>query len=454
MANASEPHTPKLLTEAELARHYRWLNLHPASEAQAIRTWFQTSQAKFQAARQVYPLVLQGEPSSGRSYLLEAAYFQQKHQGWPVIIFHWDMEVWDAPTREQQIEHLQARLDDFVQQIHLNNPSLYGKLSKILPQVENVALPVGVEFSVNLKGLWEWLLPPPRNRTSATDAQDRFAAVKERFRQLLQDSHVILHIQHAELLDQGLLAHLWTLVKYLNAEQETEQSFMGLAFSFPSAHPVGELLGSRERYAVQSLQSFSKGRVTQALHDIYGAEVAKHEAVKWLLQHAALTNGQLDANAVSRLLNTLLDQGLLDYSATQQQWFLAASADLNQWQQALGQTLEQRWNSCMDQVAPATRSRLQTFFSLAALGGEWIPVNLLLDYLEISETDTRDTLIDALDETFAEFLHCADWKFVGVEGLVYLFKSPLLPTLLLDPATKQTQASALIKWLQQRCGKV
>jgi tetratricopeptide (TPR) repeat protein len=450
MAESNFQAAPTPLTEAQLARHYRWLNLHPFKDMDAIRAWLTTSQEKFQAHQQVYPLVLQGEPSSGRSYLLEAAFFQRNYQHLPVVVFHWDMEVWDAPSQAAQVEHLQARLDNYVQQIQLNNPSLYAKVGELARQVDSVAVPAGVELSVKLDKLWDWLFPPPRTLSAATDPQDTFAPVKARFRQLLQDSHVILHLRHAELLDQGLLAHLWSMVKWLNAEQQADQGLIALAFSFPSNHPVSELLGARERYANRMVQDFSKQRVSQALKDTYGASVATHASVQWLLQHAALSSGKLDANTVSQLLNTLLDQGLLNYDAEQQHWYLSAMTDLESWQKALGAKLEQRWNNCLDQVPSAWHPRLQALFSLAALGGEWIPLDLLLKYLGIVDNAERDVLIDLLDEHFADFLHCANYQFVGIQGLVYLFKSPLIPSLLIDPATRQTQASELIKWLQKQ----
>lgn len=93
---------------------------------------------------------------------------------------------------------------------------------------------------------------------------------------------------------------------------------------------------------------------------------------------------------------------------------------------------------------------------MAALGGEWIPVDVLLDYLEIDNKDARDELIDVLDDMYVNtspaLLQCMDWRFVGMsgQGLVYRFQSPLLPALIVDPATRKDLAHKLLVWLQQR----
>ena len=439
----------------KIARQYRWLNFHPKATIEAVAHWFSDSQLKFREHQQVYPLALKGEPSSGKRYLLEAAHFQQTRNGLPVVIFHWDMELWDAPTQQAQIEHMQAKLENFEQQLAMQNPSLWAKLGMLLKNAESATVPVaGGEINLNLKGIWNLLFPPPRNETERADSTDSFAPVIAQFRELLRDSHVILHVRRAELLDWGLLEKLRHTVKWLNTDAEMGSGFMALAFSFPPTFPLHGLLGTPERYATLSLTAFSANSVLLALRETYDESVADAPFAAWLLQHAALHgNGAMDAAHLGKLLDKLLDEGLL--TSIDGQWQFAPLDALERWKTVLGKNLEQQWIERTEHVPTAQRQTLHALFALAALGGEWIPVGVLLDYLGIRDIDQRDDLIDLLDDLYGKspaLLHCMNYQFAGMGSkmLVYRFASPLLPLLLREPATSKQQATKLLKSLQQR----
>ncbi|QTR45404.1 tetratricopeptide repeat protein [Thiothrix litoralis] len=438
------------------ARKYHWLNFHPASEAQGVRDWFTESMKQFREQHQVYPLVLQGEIGIGRRYLLEAAHFRQTRDGLPVVVFHWDMELRDAPNREAQLEHMQAKLENFEQQLEVNNASLWAKL-KQLGEVVEAKLPLNVgqaEISLDLNKLMAWLFLPGSEESKEEEGADAFKQMEARFRQLLRDSHLILHVRNAELLDQGLLEKLWHTVKWLNDAAAAETGFMGLAFSFTSAYPLRELLGARERYALVSVLPLSSQRVLRALRETYGDDIASHAVVEWLLTHTALHSGVVDAEHLGKLLDTLMDEGLL--GQVDDQWMFASTDDLAAWRSVVGKNIEALWLSRWERVPAKLQAKLRALFGLAALGGEWIPVDVLLDYLEIDNKDERDDLVDVLDDVYVNtspaLLQCMDWRFVGMsgQGLVYRFHSPLLPALIADPATRKDLAQKLLVWLQQR----
>ncbi|EIJ34502.1 tetratricopeptide repeat protein [Thiothrix nivea] len=440
----------------KIARQYRWLNFHPATETQAVQDWFAASKTKFREHQQVYPLVLQGDVGSGRRYLLEAAHFRQTYAGLPVVVFHWDMELRDAPDPEAQFEHMQARLEDFEQQLEMQNPSLWGRLQTLGDAVDaKLSTKFGpADMSVNLKKVFAALFWPTAKPDSGDENANVFDQAEALFRQLLQDSNVILHVRNAELLDMGLLEKLWHTVRWLNDDADAGRGFMGLAFSFPPAFPLAELLGDRARYVLASVMPLSPQRALIALRETFGKRIADDEFMRWLLTHTALHSGVVDAEHLGELLDKLMDEGLL----TQQEgsWFFAPADDLERWRKVVGRNIEELWQSRRKLVPADQQSLLRRLFGLAALGGEWIPVDVLLDYLGVNDRNARDDLIDVLDDVYVNaspaLLHCADWHFAGMQdqGLVYRFQSPLLTALLIDPATRQEQAHKLLDWLQKR----
>lgn len=342
--------SPFFVQADKTARLYHWLNFHPAAEVQAVRGWFTASIKKFREQHQVCPLVLQGETGIGRRYLLEAAHFRQTREGLPVVVFHWDMELRDAPNKEAQLEHMQARLENFEQQLEVNNTSLWAKL-KQLGEVVEAKLPVNVgqaEISLNLNKLMEWLFLPSAEGSENECSTDAFKQMEARFRELLRDSHLILHVRNAELLDQGLLEKLWHTVKWLNDAAADETGFMGLALSFTPAYPLQELLGARERYALVSVLPLSSQRVSRALRETYGDGIANHEVVEWLLTHTALHSGVVDAEHLGRLLDKLMDDGLL--GQVDGQWTLASMDDLAAWRSVVGKNIEALWLSRWERV--------------------------------------------------------------------------------------------------------
>ncbi len=467
----SAQQTQSINDKYHAARHYQFLNLHPQTELDSVQLWFKEARTHFAEHERPKPLLLRGEKDSGRNYVLQAAAFNHHADNHPVIVIPFDLNTLHAESYQAQFNHMKLEVDNFEEQLSQSNTKLWPALKRFISEVSLQSSGIdgfgGLAFGITL-GAFRYLLDLPpfmdsaNNGGTASSIEELDIQLERQLEQLAKSYHIVLHFRQQEQMPTDLYAYLHRMCRRVCETLSDSEGFLSLAFSLQTNTPPFQAFGSKESYAELTVAPFTQTTIQRTLETRFGGTIAKPQFIKLLFDYAAYPSGQLSPKTIANLLNLLIEEEFIIYGDAQ--WVFTEKYSIAALKKLLGPHIEEHWHSTLSRLkSDKQRAFIGDFFFAAAIGGEWIPVNVLLDFFGIQEPDTRDNVIDLLDDHFVEttpqLLACLDFGVVGMgqigkpqSSLVYRFNSPILPQLILasySPSQIQTTAKELLSFLSE-----
>ncbi len=435
---------------------YQIFNFHPPETIETLKTWLHADTSK--------PMVLTGETKIGRSYVIEAACFQETHNNLPYRVIHVDNGVLDGDIKKaaQFIEKHDIKQQD---------AKAWKRLVDQMADVADIEMPTLFGFVVVLKltatlklfKIFSSFFQEYKVKLPETDAR---TFIQDAIQFAAKQYNLVFHLQNAEAeLDKLLLWQDITqtidLISLYQSDDESAATKQGRVLLAVSMMPYAPYVGAigQEKEAIEhiALSPYGEQGLKEILADRFEGNDFTDEFIRLLLWQ-----GKLDDHAMSvfpsQLVNPmvkLFEESILQRIETG--WIINKStgAELNS---IFGTSLRVFLEERQATIDKSLKSNVNEFMQLAALCGEWIPQHPLLEMMGIDDSDQQDAILDAIETAFVEckppLLQDEAYNHPGFsKKAVYCSLYPILNlqyTKHLGVTEKQKKAKAL---LQQLSGK-
>jgi tetratricopeptide (TPR) repeat protein len=463
---------------------YGLLNFQPVARNEQVSAWLQ--------GKTCPPLVLRGEPGSGRTYLLEAACQNAKplhDMPFKLAVLDWaEIVAAESPQAYFQKILQQARPD---QQWASPLLELAGKLSDTFKPKDDQKLTmllivlrfVGQQVSGRIIDFLKQKLPD-------LNAKNLSDALLWLLRELAREQHLVLLLRNADHFpQQGTLTreekgntlrnyhYLCDLLDREYREQPEGSKTHGrvlLACSMDTATPASVLDELRPAQPMEiTLDPISEAEL-QALLDarfqpnrfgllknLLGGHTLNRHFARLLYDYARLDNEGKDKRvaacyptSLAKACLALLETGVL--LKRQDGWQLRPATRDATLELLLGRPLRESYEDTLQAIPPGERETVHRFMSWAGMMNPLIPWNLLLQYFhEVEKADT-EKLEANIRQHFIGTSGLLEWV---VDDLPHLpeshnvsyirYTNPLLAASLRPQETRSAWASELLKKLDQ-----
>ncbi|WYD82197.1 MAG: tetratricopeptide repeat protein [Candidatus Electrothrix gigas] len=433
--------------EVDNVRYFEELNFQSSQLIDDIAEWL-TDPAGL-------PLVLQGDPGSGRKYCLQAACYNQQffNRPWTVVSIDWAQQGCQEPQqlldwlakhrriKKKQFDLLAELVDSFnldKSPIVLTNLTVF--ILSNLPNAINLGRKLLAACSISGKALPD---------------QDSMRLLRYLLESILPDRNLILHICNADTLDLGMAGALLHTCTALDNEARAEQRHGRLLLALsclPATRPVDLLACRRDRITLVYVDNdLSEQNLRESLDRNFSPNHFEEDLIAALHFYgkAKREDRLCSAARVATAVGELLEKNLLIWDNDCWQ-FNPYRAEQN-FHTVIGIPLSELYQKRLTTLPSEMQEEADRFMVLAALCRQWIPQQLLLDYMGLDE-DRGDLLIDSLDTAFVDtepaLLIDEQYGYPGFPELaIYRFAVPLLAVSLLSGDMTQ-EAEKLLAFLE------
>ncbi|MCI5227219.1 MAG: tetratricopeptide repeat protein [Candidatus Electrothrix sp. AX2] len=272
---------------------------------------------------------------------------------------------------------------------------------------------------------------------------------------ILPDRNLILHICNADTLDLGMAGALLHTCTALDNEARAEQRHGRLLLALsclPATRPVDLLACRRDRITLVYVDNdLSEQNLRESLDRNFSPNHFEEDLIAALHFYgkAKREDRLCSAARVATAVGELLEKNLLIWDNDCWQ-FNPYRAEQN-FHTVIGIPLSELYQKRLTTLPSEMQEEADRFMVLAALCRQWIPQQLLLDYMGLDE-DRGDLLIDSLDTAFVDtepaLLIDEQYGYPGFPELaIYRFAVPLLAVSLLSGDMTQ-EAEKLLAFLE------
>ncbi|MCI5178858.1 MAG: hypothetical protein D3911_05960 [Candidatus Electrothrix sp. AW3_4] len=228
--------------EVDNVRYFEELNFQSSQLIDDIAEWL-TDPAGL-------PLVLQGDPGSGRKYCLQAACYNQQffNRPWTVVSIDWAQQGCQEPQQllDWLVKHRRIKKKQFDLLAELVDSFNLDKSPIVLTNL-TVFILSNLPNAINLG---KKLLTACSISGKALPDQDSMRLLRYLLESILPDRNLILHICNADTLDLGMAGALLHTCTALDNEARAEQRHGRLLLALsclPATRPVDLLACRRDR---------------------------------------------------------------------------------------------------------------------------------------------------------------------------------------------------------------
>lgn len=390
-------------------------------------------------------IVLAGERGSGRSYLVEAACYRATAEGCPTRVVRLDLDGYepdrgdDALDRYLKVQLQKNRADTEEKSARLRSALLEGLavlgLRVSLAAVGLAGLVASVASPVRLVTALRRSRAPGGEPGSDREILSRF------LEQQTLTNRLVVHAPNAPAMPWSLRRMLVDMAEY--------HRDVTIAFSCGLDDRTEEI-APRARAVPRriTLTPLESVEIQAVVDRNFSPNTYPPELAGALHRASSGRTAQL-AQVVRRLMATDALRQVHDGT-----WELAPDGmTAPETVEALAHRLDEPIRVALDELRTDTAHQAREFLEAAALCGPVVPVDLILDFLGVSEEE-RDDLSDTLDELFFNGGPAplfADYEYTdpGLRGhAVYRFLSPVLPGVLLARQTLEEQVNRAVDLLR------
>ncbi|MCI5134319.1 MAG: tetratricopeptide repeat protein [Candidatus Electrothrix sp. AW2] len=436
--------------EVDNVRYFEELNFQSSQVIDNITEWL-TDPAGL-------PLILQGDPGSGREYCLQAACYNQQfyNRPWTVVPIDWAQQGCQEPQQllDWLVKHRRIKKKQFDLLAELVDSFNLDK-SPIVSTNLTVFILSNLPNAINLG---KKLLTACSIPGKALPDQDSMRLLRYLLESILPDRNLILHICNADTLDLGMAGALLHTCTALDNEARAEQRHGRLLLALsclPATRPVDLLACRRDRITLVYVDNdLSEQNLRESLDRNFSPNHFEEDLIAALHFYgkAKREDRLCSAARVATAVGELLEKNLLIWDNDCWQ-FNPYRAEQN-FHTVIGIPLSELYQKRLTTLPSDMQEEADRFMVLAALCRQWIPQQLLLDYMGLDE-DRGDLLIDSLDTAFVDtepaLLIDEQYGYPGFPKLaIYRFAVPLLAVSLLPRDTSKTsqEAEKLLAFLE------
>jgi tetratricopeptide (TPR) repeat protein len=377
------------------ARYFEELNFQSSRLLEEIREWLVDPAG--------FPLVLQGDPGSGRKYCLEAACYSRQlyNRSWTVISVDWEQQYNADPQklvdwllknqrniRKENLDWLTRISNSF----NLSKGPVVGTgwlaVLANLPNILNFAKTIHAEHSAPVKTVSE---------------KDPFAPLRCLLKSVLPDRNLILHIRKADLLDSGAASELRDICETLDDGTGQQHGRLLFACSCSSGTRPVQLLGCRsDQVEIVYVEGLSERNLRRYMDRNFSPNKFDDDLITDLhwFGRATEDNRICSRDQVVLAVDRLLKEKVLIPKGGC--WVKNPKKSEEEVNKLIGRPLRKL---CKDRIASITPDELREdadkFMELAALCQQWIPAQLLMKHMELSE-ERIERLVDCLNDVFVD----------------------------------------------------
>lgn len=450
--------------EVDDVRYFEELNFHSLHLLEEMREWL--------TAPAGLPLVLQGDPGSGREYCLQSAcYNGQKMYDLPWSVISIDWVEQESRDPQKMAERLQKERPDLSKE-HIDWLTHFAETFN-LPKGPVMCFDVVSSLIINIPNIVNLIKAiyaehaAPNNILPGIDPYQRLTWFLEI---ILKKNNVVLHIRNADQSDLATpFDFLDNICKPLDDEAKAEQQSkqhgrLLFACSCSARTRPPELLGCyNDRILSVFVEAYiSEQTLRRRMDRNFSPNRFSDELIASLHAHGRAKGGDRFsfsiriASVVAELLekNILMQQG--GY------WVLNPKTSEQEISKVIGAPLQSLCTDRLNSAEQDLRPTAKRFMELAALCRQWIPVQLLTQYMKLDE-ERADQLVDFLDDVFVDtepgLLIDEQYGYPGFAQLcseeeiaIYRFVSPLL-AIARRPGDYQEEAEKLLAFFDERLPK-
>ena len=455
---------------------YSLLNFHPSRLQEEIKRWLTEENCS--------ALILTGERTIGRSYLLEAACFEQNFQGKPFVVASVDWSRITSKDPEDSKAYLSEQLKNQISDEHQKKN--WQQMIKETFAI-GVRLPIlaylGITLTIKLAGTLEFareLLTKCRTKLLSKKPADEYTALRRLLEALSKKHHLILHVCGAELLSIIDPEQLHDLCKALDKKywrlQESADPPGRLLLAFSTTEPFkgnGEFsplatLQEKRKLEVKPLNFYLLNEaIDTCFHpNLFGNGLTNPFSAMGLKQFISRFSQLNPFN--KQFINFLHDYArkqendefcypsfLADVCAEllhkkllirgKKYWQLSPDATGEELNAILGARPRSWNNELIKQLDKDYQPVVKLFFELAALCDPEIPCHLLLEWVCCEQQVDKKKLLERVHTQFLNDSALLKKK----TGILWCFANPLL-AVALRPINSSQMAADLLEWLQPR----
>ncbi|MCW5212015.1 tetratricopeptide repeat protein, partial [Desulfobulbus sp. TB] len=421
--------------EVDDVRYFEELNFQSSHLIDTISEWL-TDPAGL-------PLVLQGDPGSGREYCLEAACYSRKlyDRPWKIVSMDWAREERCDPEKmaerliEERPDLSREHIDwltRFAETFNLTKGPVicFDVVSSLILNIPNIVNFVKIIYAEHTAPIRKQPEIDPLNR------------LRTFLKTILKKYNLILHIRNADHLDFATSLKLRKGVcKNLDDAAKPRQQHGRLLFACSCStvtRPTDLLSFNHDRILSLSVEaSISEQTLRRRIDRNFSPNRFSDELISQLHQHGRVKQEEKFSFSVRIfvVVKELLKRKMLIQKGGC--WVRNPNMHDDELTVVIGTPLYDQYVNRLATITPDDlRDDVERFMELAALCRQWIPAQLLMKHMKLDE-ERADRLVDCLDDVFVDtepaLLIDEQYGYPGFAELcsekdiaIYRFESPLL----------------------------
>ncbi|MCI5194370.1 MAG: tetratricopeptide repeat protein [Candidatus Electrothrix sp. AU1_5] len=447
--------------EVDNVRYFEELNFQSSQLIDDIAEWL-TDPAGL-------PLVLQGDPGSGREYCLKAACYNARNVcglPWKVISIDWTRKASRDP--QKIVERLREERPDLNKE-HIDWLMRFAETFN-LPKGPVVCFDVVSSLILNIPNIVNFIKTiynehdNPKYVVPGTDSSQRLISF---LKTVSKQYNLVLHILHADLSDLATLFDFRDNICKPHddvAKATQQQGRLLFACSCSSITRTTDLVSSNHDRILSVFveSSISEQTLRSCMDRNFSPNRFSDELIAYLHEHGRAKEGDRFSFSI-RIASVVAE--LLEEKILVQQggcWILNPKTTEEEISKVIGAPLQSLCTDRLNAIEQDLRPTAKRFMELAALCRQWIPVQLLTQYMELDE-EREEQLFDCLDDIFVDnepallideqygYPGFADFCFEQ-EIAIYRFVSPLL-AVARRPGDYQQEAEKLLAFFDEKLPK-
>ncbi|CAK8720950.1 hypothetical protein GKODMF_12545 [Candidatus Electrothrix gigas] len=447
--------------EVDNVRYFEELNFQSSQLIDDIAEWL-TDPAGL-------PLVLQGDPGSGGEYCLKAACYNARNVcglPWKVISIDWTRKASRDP--QKIVERLREERPDLNKE-HIDWLMRFAETFN-LPKGPVVCFDVVSSLILNIPNIVNFIKTiynehdNPKYVVPGTDSSQRLISF---LKTVSKQYNLVLHILHADLSDLATLFDFRDNICKPHddvAKATQQQGRLLFACSCSSITRTTDLVSSNHDRILSVFveSSISEQTLRSRMDRNFSPNRFSDELIAYLHEHGRAKEGDRFSFSI-RIASVVAE--LLEEKILVQQggcWILNPKTTEEEISKVIGAPLQSLCTDRLNAIEQDLRPTAKRFMELAALCRQWIPVQLLTQYMELDE-EREEQLFDCLDDIFVDnepallideqygYPGFADFCFEQ-EIAIYRFVSPLL-AVARRPGDYQQEAEKLLAFFDEKLPK-